>query len=483
METTQKKNNVFIFGILLLSLTLQFANYGSSVCVSGDLVAMDAYDYYVLVSACGTLGMLLILPIVGRLTGMMGMKNLILTGIIVQCAGRVIMVCSGTWVPYMIGQIIQSIGGGMYVSAAFVLMASAVEARDRAKYFGYIAVANAIGAIFGPIVVSYMYSASGIVHNLALCINVPLALIAWLLIVKDCPDTKVAGAGKNFDFLGLIETVIGLGCMVFWLNLGGKMFSWISVPSLVLFVLMIGALALMISRETKVSNPAVPVKMFKNSRLTYAFIGALVASAYATCSGSYCVMWIRTNFQGLPASTFFNGTGTMAQQIVIFILGLFLGNYVGRKFTRRFRIFGILAMVAAALACGLLYCLKFTGTAAGGDLALIGGSFPLGMVVIYVATAIGGFTSVVSQSTFSAFYQSNTPREEIPDAQALYTIGSTGGSAIFGALVGVVLGTSGDYTRAFVLGFAFAVVGIIFAVVGFKFTPEEIAAEEARNNG
>ena len=98
------------------------------------------------------------------------------------------------------------------------------------------------------------------------------------------------------------------------------------------------------------------------------------------------------------------------------------------------------------------------------------------MLLIWVAVAIGGFTSVVAQSTFSAFWQSNTPREEIPSGQALYSFGSTGGSCIFGAVCGVVLGTSGDFTRAFATGFVFAVIGLIVAIVGFKFSKEEIEA-------
>lgn len=137
----------------------------------------------------------------------------------------------------------------------------------------------------------------------------------------------------------------------------------------------------------------------------------------------------------------------------------------------------------AAACMSLQHCLKFTGTAANNNVAFLGNSIPVGMILIYVATAIGGFASVLSQFTFAAFCQSNTPKEDIPAAQALYTIGATGGSAIFGAIVGVVLGSSGDFTRAFLLGIVFGVVGLICAVFGFKFTLEEIAAEDARIAG
>ena len=47
-------------------------------------------------------------------------------------------------------------------------------------------------------------------------------------------------------------------------------------------------------------------------------------------------------------------------------------------------------------------------------------------------------------------------------------------------MVGVVLGTSGDYSRAFATGFVFAVIGLICAIAGFRFSKEEIAAADAK---
>lgn len=476
-SATQKKNWVLIIGILLMQIGMQFANYGTAVVVSGEVAKMDAMQYYVLIGALGSLGMMLILPIVGKLTAIIGQRNMIIIGILIQAGGRVLMMFANTWIPYGVAYLIQSIGGGFYVSAGYALMAMASPPAERAKFFGYIAVANAIGAIFGPILISSMYAAGGAIASIAYIANLPISLIAFALIFKHCPNKRTPGAAKGFDYPGLILTVVGIACLVLWLNLGGKMFAWASAPSFIMLILAAVSLFFMFRRELSIDNPAVPIKMFKNSRLTYAFIGSIVSAAYATCSASYAVMWIRMNFSAFPAASFYNGTATMAQQIVILILGFFLGGYVAKKFTKRFRPFGIAAMIAAMVATGMLFCLQFTGTAEAGNVAVIG-SMPLGMLLIYVATAIGGFTSVVAQSTFSAFWQTNTPAEDIPSGQALYNFGGTGGSVIFGAVVGVVLGSSTDYSKAFATGFVFAAIGLICAIVGFKFTKEEMAAAE-----
>ena len=480
---TKKRNWIFIIGVLIMCVGMQVANYGTAVCLSGEMNSMGATDFCVLVNAFGSLGMMLILPMVGKFTAMFGLRNMITAGIIVQLAGRVLMIFSGAWVPYAIGYLIQSVGGGFYVSSAYVNMGSAVEPQERAKFFGYIAVANAIGAIFGPMMVSSMYAAGGLAADLAYIINLPITVIGFILMFKHCSNQKTPGAGKGFDYLGVVLTAVGIACLVLWLNLGGKAssggFDWLSAPSIVMIAVAVVMLGVLFKRESSIANPAVPIKMFKNKRLTYAFIGAIVAAAYSTCSASYSIMWIRINYSSFPGATLFNGTASLPQQVVIVMLGLFLGAYIGKKFVTRFRPFGILSMLAAMIATGILFCLQFTGTAAEGNIMTIG-DIPVGMIMIWVAVAIGGFTSSVSQSTFSAFWQSNTPREDIPSGQALYSFGSTGGSCIFGAVVGVVLGTSGDYSRAFATGFIFAVIGLICAIVGFRFSKEEVEAVGAK---
>lgn len=479
--STKKKNWIFIIGVLIMCVGMQLANYGTAVCVTAEVNKMGAAQFLSLIATMGSMGTMLILPVVGRLTGIVGQRNLILIGVIIQLAGRVGMIFVSDWVPYMIFYLIQSIGTGCYISSAYVNMSSVVEPHERAKFFGYIAAANAIGAIFGPMLISAMYAAGGILAKLTYIANFPLTIVGFILLFKDCSTRKTPGAGKGFDYLGLGMMVVGLGSLVLWLNLGNKMFNWISVPSLIILVIAIICLVAMVNRERKIANPAVPINMFKNPRLTSTFIGQLAAAAFSTCSTTYCVMWIRINYQGLPSSTFFNGTATLAQQVVVFLLGLFLGGWVAKKFALRFRPMGIAAMFAAIVACGILFCLRFTGTAATDDIKMLGSSFPVGMAMIYLATAIGGFTSSVSQSTFSAFWQSNTPREDIPSGQALYTFAGSGGAVIFGAIAGLVLGTSDDYTRAFIVGIGFAVMGLISALVGFRFSKEEIEAAKAKD--
>lgn len=464
----RKKKLGFILGILILCTGMQLANYGTAVCVSSAVAQLDGSDYYVLINAMGTLGMILVLPVAGRFTAMLGMRKMILTGIVVQLAGRCVMIAAESWIPFAAGYLLQSVGGGCYISSTFVLMTQAVPSEQRSRYFSYISVANALGAILGPILASNVFAVGGMTGKLAYIIYLPLTVIGYAMVYRRCPADQAPGAADGFDYVGLLLSVIGMSCLILWLNLGGKVFVWISIPSFLMAAAAVTAIWLLVKRELRIPAPAVPIRMFRNRRLTAAIIAAMAASAYSACSAAYSVMWIRLNYMAYPGATQLVGTASLPQHLVILILGFFIGGYVGRSFQKRFRIFGIASMAAAMLATGILFCLQFTGTATDGNVMTLH-TLPAGMLMIWIAVAIGGFTSVVSQSTFSAFWQSNTPEEELSAGQALYTIGSTGGSCLFGAVVGVVLGTSGDYSRAFAVGFVFALIGFVTAIREFRF--------------
>ncbi len=244
---TRRINMPLLVGSLIITAGMMFANFGTAVPVAGEVAKMNAMTYYVLVSALGSMGSLLVLPITGKLMQIYGQRIIILLGMVIQIVARIGMMFCTSWVPYGACYFLQSVGGGLYQTTAYILIAIAVDAKFRAKYFGYIAVANAIGAVLGPIVVSTLYANPGSVSMLAYISHLPLILIGFILIFKSCPHKKNPEAAKGFDFLGVLLMIVGIACIVFFLNLGGKMFAWLSVPSIILLV--VGAVYLQSSLQ------------------------------------------------------------------------------------------------------------------------------------------------------------------------------------------------------------------------------------------
>ena len=72
---------------------MQIANYGSALCVSGDLTKLGATQFYALISSLGTMGMMLVLPVLGKLTAILGQRTTILMGVCIQLIGHLLSGC------------------------------------------------------------------------------------------------------------------------------------------------------------------------------------------------------------------------------------------------------------------------------------------------------------------------------------------------------------------------------------------------------
>lgn len=453
---SKKTNKLYVIGILIFCVGLMFSNYGPGMAIPAKLGAMDGMSYYALISAMGTLGMILVLPMVGKLYAIFGIRNVLIFGILLQLAARIGCMLSASVAPLLILYCVQAIGGGVLMPAAYTLMAGAVSSEDRPKYYGFIATFNAIGSLLGPILCGWLVDRG--VGDLAFVAYIPIVIVAFICIFRSVPNQRQAQAAVGFDYLGVVLLVVSITCIVLWMNLGGKDFPWASLPSIAMIVVGIFALVALIRRSLTIENPSVPLRLFKKKRLTSSFLVAFLLSGYSTCSAAYLIVYIQTIL--LSGNATISGTATMPQTIVTAILGVVIGGYLGKGFAKRFRPIGILAGVSALAASLLLFLLKPESS----------------MFQVWIATALGGASLAISQSAFTAFFQTELVPEEIPAAQSLYSFGGTSGSVIFGAFAGIILNISGSYNHVFLLSVIWAVLALLIAFTGFRFSKEEIAA-------
>ena len=94
------------------------------------------------------------------------------------------------------------------------------------------------------------------------------------------------------------------------------------------------------------------------------------------------------------------------------------------------------------------------------------------MVLIYIASVFGGIGSVIPQTAFAPYFQTELQPQEYGAAQGLYSFGSTGGASIFAALAGAVLNMGASLINVFMLAAAFCILSFIFAFIGLRFPKE-----------
>jgi MFS family permease len=239
-----------------------------------------------------------------------------------------------------------------------------------------------------------------------------------------------------------------------WLSLGGKSFDFISPVGLSLLAMgIIGGIALILV-ESKSANPSVSVRMFRKPRFRTTFLVQIFLVAYSSCAAAFGIVYVQ---QVMRDSSLASSTVTMPQTIVQAVMGFFVGSYIGKNFKNRFRPFAVLALAVYTIAMAMFSSLQPSSS----------------MVVIYIATALGGIGQSITQSTYAAFFQTELKPEEISGAQGMYQFGSSGGSCIFMAIGSLVLNAGFTLNHIFMLGTAFCAVALVIGLIGFRFPKTE----------
>jgi MFS family permease len=440
-DLTGGKKAFLIFSVILLTVTAMMANYGGSIVLPSKLAEINGMDYYSVISAINSMGMMLALPLVGMLCSRFGTKAVTLTGLFLQVAIRFILIKTTGVLPFAVLWTLVGVSGGLYISAPYAIMGAIVTPQERAKYYGMLATASAIGGLVGPALTGFVID--------RFSTNIGL--------VSLYPNQKRPSAGK-FDGAGIALLVLAICGIVLWLSLGGKLFAFVSPAGLGLLAVGIVCAVSLIMVERKSANPSVPIHMFRKKRFRFTFLIQMLMVAYSTCVMAYGIVYVTRT---MGQSSLVGSTVSMPQTIVQLICGVTLGAFISKAFKKRFPAMGKLALILYTAALVIFTCLNPNSP----------------MFVIYIATAMGGVGQAISQSTFAAFFQTELKPEEFPAAQGMYQFASSGGATVITAIFGAALNMGFTLNHIFLLGACFIGVATIIGFVGFRFPKEEIEAE------
>ena len=158
-------------------------------------------------------------------------------------------------------RVVQGAFGACLMPSALAIMRETfpIEKLDEALgiWAGVIGASTAAGPIVGCLLVQHISWESCFYINLFLG---ACALIMTLLFVK---ETEPSPAAQRFDFAGIALLSAGLFCLV-WALIKGSSYGWASAATISFFVGSALALAFFVLCESKVSQPLVPLRLFRS---------------------------------------------------------------------------------------------------------------------------------------------------------------------------------------------------------------------------
>ncbi len=264
-----KVRNVIMLGLCVAMMGACFD--GTIVGTIGtklaeDLGGLSLYSWMVTAYLlCETI----MIPIAGKLSDIYGRKPLFLLGLGLFTAGSVVAGLSMNMEMFIICRAVQGLGGGILIPVATAAVADLYAPRERARMQGILGAIFGVGSGIGPLLGGYIEGALS--WHWCFYINVPLALIAFILTIKKFP-TPINDEEKHIDYKGIAVLTLLLLDIILLFEFGGSKFEWVSVETIAMVILMIVLIVLFVKIEKKALDPILAPHLIHNKTVIMAAI-------------------------------------------------------------------------------------------------------------------------------------------------------------------------------------------------------------------
>ena len=205
----------------------------------------------------------IMIPIAGKLSDIYGRKPLFLIGLGLFAVGSVCAGLSTNMHMFIVCRAVQGIGGGILIPVATAAVADLYSPRERARMQGILGAIFGVGSGIGPLIGGYIEGA--ISWHWCFYINIPLALIAFILTIKKFP-TPISDDEKHIDVKGIAFLSLLLLDVLLLIEFGGKEFEWVMI------VIAIVLAAVFVKIEHKAIDPILAPHLIHNKTVVMAAI-------------------------------------------------------------------------------------------------------------------------------------------------------------------------------------------------------------------
>ena len=249
---------------------------GTVVSTSLPLILSDLHgdqSAYTWVVTATLLATTVSTPIWGKFADLFDRKLLIQLSLVVFVLGSALAGFSqntGTLISF---RVLQGLGAGGLAALSQIIMADIISPRDRGRYAGLFGAVLALGTVGGPLLGGVVTDAFGWRWNFFIAL--PVAILAIILLQRTLHLPARVKRVVKIDYLGAILITAGMSLLMIWVTIAGTQFEWASVPS---FLMVGGAVVLLVAAvfvEFKVSEPIIPLTLFKNRTFTLAVIASI----------------------------------------------------------------------------------------------------------------------------------------------------------------------------------------------------------------
>lgn len=354
-------------------------------------------------------------PIWGKLADLFNKKLLVQAALVVYVAGSVLAAFATSMEMLIAARVVQGMGVGGLTALVQIVIASIVAPIDRGRYSGYLGAAFAVATVSGPLIGGVVVDTLG--WRWCFLVAVPFAVLAFVVLQRTLHLQTVRREAR-IDYLGATLVAGGLSLLLAWVSLAGSSFAWASTETALLVTGGVVALGLAVVVESKVAEPMIPLRLFRNRTITLAVLASLTVGVAMFGSTVFMAQYFQLSHGLTPTEA-----GLMSLPLVLGLLVAGIGS--GRRISRTGLWKNVLVLGAVAMTVGL----ALLGTIdRDTDLWVVG----LWMVVL-------GLGLGALQQNLILAVQNSVPHSDLGAASSLVATFRTMGGAVGVALLGTAL--------------------------------------------
>jgi EmrB/QacA subfamily drug resistance transporter len=358
------------------------------------------------------LGIVCLLPSMGRLGDMIGKRRVYVGGFVIFTISSAL--CGIAWniEALVVFRVLQAIGAAMIQSLGPALLVAAFPAKERGVALGYTGTIVAAGILTGPVLGGLLLRISG--WQSIFYVNIPIGIIGVLLTLRALPDDRTR-SDQRFDIPGALLLASGLLLVLLALT-EGQVWGFGDWKTILVLAAGVAGLVGFVAWERRAAAPMINLSLFSNA----IFSLSLLAAFMTFLAGAFNFLLLPFYMQNVlgydPQRT---GLTLIASPIALSLVSPISGRLSDR--------FGARWLGVAGLACTTLALWLFStlGTS----------STQLDIILRLVLMGVG---FGLFQSPNNSTIMGSAPRSAMGVASSLLavmrTLGQTTGVAIAGAV-------------------------------------------------
>jgi len=248
-----------IFGLMLAILLGALEQSIVAVVLPDIALQLNGFEDMAWVISAYLVASTVVTPIYGKLSDVLGRRAVLTFAIVLFLLASVACAMATTMPMLIAARILQGLGGGGLISVSQATIGDVVPLRERGRYQGYVSGVWAVASMAGPVLGGYL--AHFLSWRWIFWINIPLALLALVVVRRALRHLPVSGRKHRIDYLGALLFGGGLSGVLVFLTRLGQGHAPLEPQTIGLLAAGLVGMVLFVWQERRAVDPVIPLNL------------------------------------------------------------------------------------------------------------------------------------------------------------------------------------------------------------------------------